>query len=123
MAALTYTVEARRWAKGWELHIDGVGVTQTRTLANAEQDARDYIASLLEVDEAGVSVHVNVDLGEIGERITTLHETQRRIDEERAAAKREAQSIVNDLRKRSFSVSDIAAALGVTRGRVSQLFG
>ncbi|WP_067896209.1 hypothetical protein [Nocardia vaccinii] len=83
---MTYTVEARQWAKGWELHIEGVGVTQTRTLANAEQDARDYIASLLDVDETSVSVHVNVELGEIGERITALHETQRRIDEERAAA-------------------------------------
>jgi hypothetical protein len=32
-------VTARRWAHGWELHIDGVGVTQSRTLASAERIA------------------------------------------------------------------------------------
>mgnify|MGYP006139817877 CR=1 FL=1 len=28
---------------GWELHIDGVGVTQSRTLRDAERTARSYI--------------------------------------------------------------------------------
>jgi hypothetical protein len=27
-----YAVTAKRWKHGWELHIDGVGVTQSRTL-------------------------------------------------------------------------------------------
>ena len=39
----TYTVRATRWAHGWELHIDGVGVTQSRNLDGAEQMVRDYI--------------------------------------------------------------------------------
>jgi len=120
---MTYTANARRWAKGWELHIDGVGVTQTRTLANAEQDARDYIASLLDLDESTVSVRVEIDLGDIGDRITTLRKTQRQIDEQRSAAAKEARSIVRELRERHLSVSDIASALGVSRGRVSHLAG
>jgi hypothetical protein len=39
----TYTVTAKPWAGGWELHIDGVGVTQARRLTEAEGMVRDYI--------------------------------------------------------------------------------
>jgi uncharacterized protein YhdP len=49
-----YTVTAKRWDHGWELHIDGEGVTQTRTLANAGQQVRDYL-SLLHDDEPDAS--------------------------------------------------------------------
>lgn len=40
----TYTVIAKRWDRGWELHINGVGVTQSRALNDAEAMVRDYIA-------------------------------------------------------------------------------
>lgn len=42
-----YEVTARRWEHGWELHIDGVGVTQSRTLTSAQHMARDYLAIAL----------------------------------------------------------------------------
>jgi hypothetical protein len=32
---------AKRWKRGWELHIDGIGVTQSRNLSGAEQMVRD----------------------------------------------------------------------------------
>lgn len=41
-----YNVRAKRWKHGWELHIDGVGVTQSRNLGGAEQMVRDYIETL-----------------------------------------------------------------------------
>jgi hypothetical protein len=43
-AMKTYTVRAKQWTRGWELHIDGLGVTQSRSLRDAEGMARDYIA-------------------------------------------------------------------------------
>jgi hypothetical protein len=42
----TYSVRIDRWAYGWELHVDGVGVTQSPDLANAEDMARSYIAMM-----------------------------------------------------------------------------
>lgn len=39
----TYTVRAKPWKHGWELHIDGIGVTQSKNLASAEQMARDLL--------------------------------------------------------------------------------
>ncbi len=32
-----YTVHAKPWAHGWELHIEGVGVTQSRNLRVSAQ--------------------------------------------------------------------------------------
>jgi hypothetical protein len=53
----TYTVHAKRWARGWELHVDGVGVTQTHGLSAAEAMARSYIAMMREVDPDSFTVH------------------------------------------------------------------
>jgi hypothetical protein len=54
----TYTVLAKRWKRGWELHIDGVGVTQSRTLNDAEAMVRDYIA----LDTGAAPDSFNVEL-------------------------------------------------------------
>ena len=42
---MAYTVTAKRWEHGWELHIDGIGVTQSRLLSDAEAMVRDYLAT------------------------------------------------------------------------------
>ncbi|EID53059.1 hypothetical protein [Saccharomonospora xinjiangensis] len=47
----TYTVIAQRWARRWELHIDGVGVTQIRSLPTAESVAREYIAFAFDIED------------------------------------------------------------------------
>ncbi|NIJ10422.1 putative RNase H-like HicB family nuclease [Saccharomonospora amisosensis] len=47
----TYTVTAERQAYGWEPHIDGVGVTQTRSLTEAEDTAREYIDLALDAED------------------------------------------------------------------------
>lgn len=39
----TYQVTAKRWERGWELHIESVGVTQSRTVKDAEAMIRDYL--------------------------------------------------------------------------------
>lgn len=55
----TYIVDARRWEDGWELHINGVGVTQSRSLRSAASMARAYI-SLVEgiSDESTIDVEI-----------------------------------------------------------------
>jgi hypothetical protein len=51
-----YTVTAKRWEHGWELHIPDVGVTQARSLVTAEKMAKEYISLMLGVDESAVAV-------------------------------------------------------------------
>ena len=46
-----YVTHARRWladaAEGWELHVDGVGVTQVGKLEDANAQVRDFIETML----------------------------------------------------------------------------
>lgn len=59
----TYRVTAKRWGSYWELDIDGVGVTQSRTLLSAEQMVRDYLALDDHPDAAtaGIDIHPEFD--------------------------------------------------------------
>ena len=59
---------------GWELHIDGVGVTQSRTLDTAEQMVRDYIETLTDKDVSGGKAVITPDLGELDRKVTTVRE-------------------------------------------------
>ncbi|WP_436701219.1 hypothetical protein [Nocardioides sp. BYT-33-1] len=55
----TYQVTARRWQHGWELHIDGEGVTQTPSLTTAEDQVRAFLATAHEgrtFDDADISI-------------------------------------------------------------------
>lgn len=41
-----YEVRAARWDGGWELHIDGVGVSQVLLLKDAHQQVCDYLDTI-----------------------------------------------------------------------------
>jgi DNA-directed RNA polymerase specialized sigma subunit len=121
MSTRTYTVRAVRWDGGWELHIEGVGVTQTRTLATAQTQAHDYLDSLLDIESTDIDIVVVPDLGGLE---TTAHQVRAELDQAAAAQIRAAEhsrELVRTLREEGLSVTDIAAVLGITRGRVSQL--
>lgn len=50
VAMTTYVTHARRWESdsdgGWELYVDGVGVTQVDHLNDAEAQVRDFIETI-----------------------------------------------------------------------------
>ncbi len=117
----THHVAAKRWSQGWELHIEGVGVTQSRTLATAESTVRDYLETLLEVDTDGAQIIVAPDLGELSERVHRVREHTRAAETAQRQAARESREVARALRAAGLSVTDTAAVLGVSRGRVSQL--
>jgi len=58
-----YTVTAKRWDGGCELHIDDIGVTQSRTLNDAETMVRDYIALDTGVDPGAFAVQITLETG------------------------------------------------------------
>jgi uncharacterized protein (DUF849 family) len=117
----TYHVTAKRWKHGWELHIDDVGVTQSRTLDTAEQMVRDYIETLTERDVSGDKVVITPDLGELDGKVATVRELLAAADRQQQEARSSYRALAADLRAAGLSVSDTAAVLGVSRGRVSQL--
>jgi hypothetical protein len=117
----SYNVTAKRWKHGWELNIDGVGVTQSRTLDTAEQMVRDYIETLTDKDVSGDRVVITPDLGELDRKVRTVRELLAAADRQQQEARNSYRALAADLRAAGLSVSDTAAILGVSRGRVSQL--
>ena len=121
---MTYSVTAKHWRKGWELHIDGVGVTQVRVLADAAQQAADYIKTLHDVDVAAEDIEVIPELGDV-ELLDELAATRaevRAAEQAQRRAARHQRDIARRLRDiERLSVTDTATIMRVTRGRVSQL--
>lgn len=120
-----YVVTARRWERGWELHIADasgaeVGVTQSRTLSGAEGVARDYLAA----DDRGADARI-VLRPELGEKtdakIAAVREKARAAERAQAEAAAESRDVVVGLKASGLSGSDIAKVLNVSTQRVSQL--
>ncbi|MGC3955223.1 MAG: antitoxin HicB [Propionicimonas sp.] len=116
------TVTARRWARGWELWLDDHHVTQSTTLADAEQQVRDYLdTDRAEVDHSAWRITIIPELGSLGQEVSAA----RRATEAAAAANvdaaRRSREAARHLREAGYSVTDAAIIMGVSRGRFSQL--
>jgi DNA-directed RNA polymerase specialized sigma subunit len=123
MAAVrTYEVKARHWKHGWELHIDGIGVTQSRSLAEAETMVRDYIETLTGVDASRAQVVVTPEVGDgLDEEARAAREAVAAADRATRTAAARSRRVARDLKQAGLSGRDIAAILKVSAQRVSQL--
>ena len=118
----TYDVLAKRWRRGWELHITGVGVTQSRSLADAETMARDYIALDLDVPEDSFDVRITAEVGGgVDERVKRTRDEIRAAAQAQSKAAESSRVLVSELKQLGLSGKDMAVVLGITPQRVSQL--
>lgn len=116
----TYEVVARRWALGWELHIQGVGVTQSHRLTEAEAMVRDYIVMDLGEHDFEVEITPEMSPGIDREIHRARKATADAAEVVEAAAKR-SRDVARRLRDEGLTGRDIAIVLGVSPQRVSQL--
>jgi len=119
VAVTVYTARAVHWSGGWELHVDGVGVTQVRILAKATQQVRDLIQTYTGRPTTGDVITIVTD-PEIDQRAELVRRRTTEAAQAQAEAAKAAREFARDLRHQGLSVSDIAEVMGVTRGRVSQ---
>lgn len=118
----THDVIARRWKHGWELYIPGVGVTQSRNLAEAKMMVRDYIETLTGQDASGAEVVVTTQVGDgLDEEARAAREAVAAADRATRAAAARSRKVARDLKQAGLSGRDIAAILNVSAQRVSQL--
>ena len=118
----TYEVTARHWKRGWELHIDGVGVTQCRRLAEAESMVRDYVESLTGSDASDATVVITPEVGDgLDERARAAREAVAAADRATREAAAQSRRVARELHQAGLSGRDIAAVLKVSAQRVSQL--
>jgi DNA-directed RNA polymerase specialized sigma24 family protein len=121
MDLMAYTVTAKRWEHGWELHIDGIGVTQSRLLSDAEAMVRDYLAADDVADAETAAVTIRPDLGGLEDLVLAVRAQTEGAQIAQQEAAKAARNLVAQLRHAGLSVADTATVLGVTKGRVSQL--
>ncbi|REE96774.1 hypothetical protein [Thermomonospora umbrina] len=118
----TYTVRAKRWKKGWELHIEGLGVTQVKKLTDAEAVARDYIALDLDASPQSFDLELAPDVGE--DLNKEMRAARNAIDALAAAqldAAASSRAVARRLRNEGLTGREIAVALRISPQRVSQL--
>ena len=118
----TYHARAKRWEHGWELHIEGVGVTQSRTLWDAEEMARDLISRREELSGDAFTVTVTPEIGGgLDEESRAAREAVSAADRAQRQAAAQSRATARRLRQAGLSGRDIAKVLNVSPQRVSQL--
>ena len=119
----TYRVDARRWEHGWELHVEGVGVTQSKSLHSAARMAREYI-SLVEgiSDESTIDVEIlpKIDAA-LGQEVVAARKAVHELGERQREVAALSRAAAKDLAESGLSGADIAVVLDVSPQRVSQL--
>lgn len=118
---MSYTVHAKRWEHGWELHVDGEGVTQSRSLATAERTVRDYLSLTLdrEVDDEIVIVP---EIGDALRRdVANTRSLVRSLAERQVRVAAESRRVAHELAEAGLKGAEIATVLGVSPQRASQL--
>ena len=118
-----FDATATRDGRWWLIEVPGIGATQSRGLASAEDQARDLVAAVLDVDIEGVSVDVLPDLGD--DVLDEVQDVRKRLADAAAAAAAAADDY-RDLAARlvgdhGLTGADTATVLGVSPQRVSQL--
>jgi DNA-directed RNA polymerase specialized sigma24 family protein len=118
----TYHVRAKRWEHGWELHIEGVGVTQSRTLWGAEEMARDLISRREGLPGDAFTATVTPEIGDgLDEESRAAREAVSAADRAQRQAAAQSRTAARRLRQAGLSGRDIAKVLNVSPQRVSQL--
>lgn len=118
-----YNVTAERDGDYWELHVDGVGVTQCRTLDEADEMVRDYLTLRLDADVSHAVIRVTPKIEGLTDAVVGLRRLHARIAELSLDAETARLELIKEMRAEGFSLADVAGAVGVSKGRVSQLIG
>lgn len=117
----TFVTRARRWRYGWELEIDGLGVTQSRTLRDADAMIRDYIALDTGLPPDAFDVDLMLDLNGLERDVDRAKAHLKKAENAQRDAAARSRAVVRRLKDAGLSGNDIATILGVSPQRVSQL--
>ena len=122
MAVTSYNVVARHWKRGWELHIEGIGVTQSRNLAEAESMVGDYIETVTGADIGDAHIVITPQVGQgLDAEAQAAREAVAAADRATREAAARSRKAARDLHRAGLSGRDISVLLKVSAQRVSQL--
>lgn len=118
----TYSARAELEGEYWVIDVEGVGVTQARTLDKVEHMARDLVAIMEEVPYGDVQVKVHVELPDgASAALDEARELAQSAAELQARAAEQMRNVVAGLSRQGMTVREVAAALHVSAARAGQL--
>lgn len=118
----TYRAQAHREGRLWVVDVEGVGVTQGRSLAEAKEMAFDLVVAMRQLAPDDVVVDFAVALpGELAGRLREAREAVKEAESVQRRAAEASRRVVAELRAAGLSGKDTAVVLGVSEQRVSQL--
>ncbi len=119
----TYRVRATRDGRFWLLTVPDLEiVTQARRLTEADEMARDLIATWLDIDPGSFGIDLDVALpGELAKRRERARRLRERSDRLREQAADELRSVVRDAHEAGLTVRELAVTLGVSHQRAQQI--
>jgi hypothetical protein len=119
---IRYNATARRDGRWWVVTVDGVGVTQARTLRDAPHAAIGLVSAMLDIDEDDVSVDVQPDLPPVlHDTVAAARAKVAQLNEQQQEAARASRDAAAALVASGLTGADAAAVLGVSPQRISQL--
>jgi hypothetical protein len=119
----SYAVDAKRWEHGWELHVQGLGVTQSKSLHSASRIVREYISLAEGIrDESTIDVEIRPQIDNaLGDEVIAARKAVHELAERQREVAALSRAAAKDLALSGLSGADIAVVLDVSPQRVSQL--
>lgn len=125
----SYTAQLTRDGKWWVVYVPEIGhATQGRTLAEADEMARDLICLWEEedrgllLDAAELDVQLDIQLpDEVRSHLQEADELRAKAQQTHEAAAEQQAEAVRTLRRSGVSMRDAGKALGLSHQRVAQL--
>jgi hypothetical protein len=119
----TYRVHAEREGRFWLLRVPELDImTQARRLTEADEMARDLIATWLDVAPDSFAIDLDVALpDELARRRDRARQLREEADRLREQAAEELRVVVRAAHDAGMSVRELAVALGVSHQRAQQI--
>ncbi|EWM11542.1 hypothetical protein [Kutzneria sp. 744] len=118
----TFSAVATREGKWWVVDVEGVGTTQGRTTAEAQEMAEDLVAAMKEIEPdkivLDISFRLPADLVVVYE---DARDKQRKAEEAQRTASAASRTLVRRVLAAGLSKRDAARVLGLSPQRISQL--
>lgn len=122
----TYDVTLTRDGKWWMVAIPEIeGLTQARTIGEAHEMARDYIALALNIPTDGFDIHAHAEtigtvehVAQLLEDIKTTRAEAERLEREAAEKSRK---LATDLAAQKLPLREVGAIMNISHQRVGQL--
>lgn len=122
----TYDITVERDGRWWMITVPEIGqVTQARRITEIEDMARSLVAISTDAPLTDIAVHIrSISIATLGDVSGTAHHIEDQREEVRRLEAKTAEAIQQfavDLTNHGIPVRDVAALLGVSPQRVSQL--